>query len=337
MKKFTFILLVIVTQFAAKAQNTYNVVIFAEDGDPFYAYVNGIRQNDKPETNIKVTDLNSEICNLRIMFENKALPTLKQNMYPEKGFEHSINIKRNMKKELKIRYFGKTELANATSNNITSIPYHTSENPLNTNDNGNINIAPPNESMPSNGTFTTSTTTTQTQNNGNGGININFGGMGVGVNINDPGMQTTTSTTVTSSTSSYTRTSTNSGNPKYTNQNTTMPVQNPPATANPVANGGGCSVAMNSVAFDKMKKTIADKPFSDTKMSTAKVATKNACLSVEQIQELCKLFSMDDDKLAFAKYAYNSCIDKANYYQVSSVFSFSTTTEELNEFLEKGN
>lgn len=29
---------------------------------------------------------------------------------------------------------------------------------------------------------------------------------------------------------------------------------------------------------------------------------------------------MDDDKLAFAKYAYDYCIDKANYYQIGDVF-----------------
>jgi len=28
-------------------------------------------------------------------------------------------------------------------------------------------------------------------------------------------------------------------------------------------------------------------------------------------------------------------VDKANYYQVSDVFSFSATTDELNEFLTK--
>ena len=36
------------------AQNTYNVVIFSEDGEPFFVYANGIRQNDKPETNVKI-------------------------------------------------------------------------------------------------------------------------------------------------------------------------------------------------------------------------------------------------------------------------------------------
>jgi hypothetical protein len=80
---------------------------------------------------------------------------------------------------------------------------------------------------------------------------------------------------------------------------------------------------------------VEAKPFSDTKMSTAKVATKNSCLSVSQVKEICKLFSMDDDKLTYAKYAYDYCVDKANYYQVSEVFAFSSTTDEFNKFLEQ--
>ena len=59
------------------AQGTYNVVIFSEDGQPFYAFVNGIRQNDKPETNIRVTGLNSSALNVRVEFQDPALPKLK--------------------------------------------------------------------------------------------------------------------------------------------------------------------------------------------------------------------------------------------------------------------
>ena len=70
-------------------------------------------------------------------------------------------------------------------------------------------------------------------------------------------------------------------------------------------------------------------------MSTAKVATSNACLSVSQIKTLTSLFTMDEDKLSYAKYAYDHCIDKANYYQVSEAFKFSSTTDELNAFLTR--
>jgi hypothetical protein len=97
----------------------------------------------------------------------------------------------------------------------------------------------------------------------------------------------------------------------------------------------GCSAPMGADAFNRMKANIESKPFSDTKMSVARIATKSACLSVNQVKEVTKLFSMDDDKLAYAKFAYDYCVDKANYYEVSDAFSFSSTQEELMKFLDK--
>src|ERR1051325_3355185 len=82
----------------------------------------------------------------------------------------------------------------------------------------------------------------------------------------------------------------------------------------------GCAAPMSQNNFNQMKQSVESKPFSDTKMSTAKIATKNSCLSAAQISEICKLFSMDDDKLAYAKYAYSYCVDRNNYYRVGEVF-----------------
>ena len=169
---------------------------------------------------------------------------------------------------------------------------------------------------------------TQTTSNPNDmSVNMNVAGMGVNMSVNGMGMNTTnnintaTSTTVTSS-------STSSSN---FNQNATGNNMNSATTA-PKAM---CAVAMSQASFDKMKASVDEKPFADTKMSTAKLATKNACVSVNQVKEICKLFSMDDDKLAYAKYAYAYCVNKNEYYLVSEVFSFSTTTDEFNKFLEQ--
>ncbi|MFZ9295050.1 MAG: DUF4476 domain-containing protein, partial [Bacteroidia bacterium] len=96
----------------------------------------------------------------------------------------------------------------------------------------------------------------------------------------------------------------------------------------------GCSAPMSADAFSKLKNAVEQKPFSDTRMSTAKIATKNNCLSTNQIFEICKLFSMDDDKLKYAQFAYDFCSDKANYYTISEVFAFSTTQEKFNTFLD---
>ncbi|PIQ15556.1 MAG: hypothetical protein COW67_07765, partial [Flavobacteriales bacterium CG18_big_fil_WC_8_21_14_2_50_32_9] len=82
------------------------------------------------------------------------------------------------------------------------------------------------------------------------------------------------------------------------------------------------------------KKSIENQSFADTKLKVAKTFTKNNCLSVIQIKEVIGLFSFEDGKLEYAKFAYDYCADKKNYYQVGDAFTFSGSVDELNEFLE---
>ena len=303
-------------------QNKVNLVVFAEDGDKFYAYVNGIKQNNTPESNVRVTGVTPNIS-LRIEFEDKALPQLKQNMALEPGFEHTAKIKRDMKKQIKLRYFGQVPLEETTPSNVPTVEYHTAE----TTDNGTSNTV---NTGGNNTTITTTSTTTQINNGSNpNNTSINVNMAGVGINMNVSGMYN--GTTTTSQTTSYTTTTTSSSS-----SSNSQPVKNNTVSNQQVATTNtGCKAAMTPSNFETMKKSVESKPFSETKMSTAKIATKNNCVSVNQVKEICKLFSMDEDKLAYAKYAYDYCVDKGNYFQVSEVFSFSTTTDEFNEFLEK--
>lgn len=340
-KQLLLLLSVCLASIAGMAQNNVNLVIFAEDGDPFYAFINGVKQNNNPETNVKITGVSPNI-NLRIEFADKALPQLKQNMFLDEGFEHTAKIKRNAKKELKIRYFGRVPLAEAPTG-APAVAYHTANDPnpvsttqasnnnvntstnVNTSMNGNVNV---NTTV----TSQTVTTTNSTGKPGNASVNVNMGGVGINMNVNgmDAGMggnvQTTTSTTVTSSSSS-------SGG--YSNAQAQAPAQPASNVNTQASNSRACTMAASPASFSKIKESVESKPFSDTKMSTAKIATKSNCLSVNQIKEICKLFSMDEDKLTYAKYAYDYCVDKGNYFQVSEVFSFSSTTDEFNKFLEQ--
>jgi hypothetical protein len=310
---------------AYNAQDKINLVIFSEDGDAFFAYVNGIRQNDKPETNVKVTGLSPNVS-LRIEFDNKALPQLKQNTPFEPGFEHTVRIRRDLKKQVKLTYFGQTPISNEPAQGVTTIPYHTSENPVSSQPAAGSNY----NSAGSTTVTNSSTTTTNAGEDVN--MNVNMSGVGISMNVNtgvpasSTNVRTTTSSTVTTRTS---------GGYDQSMEQHNAPNSNPPQNQVSQTPAAGCTMPMNQTSFAKMKQSVESQSFSDTKMSTAKVATKNACLSIAQVKEICKLFSMDEDKLAYAKYAYNYCVDKASYYQVSEVFTFSTTTDEFNKFLEQ--
>jgi hypothetical protein len=58
-------------------------------------------------------------------------------------------------------------------------------------------------------------------------------------------------------------------------------------------------------------------------------------MSSDQVVQICNLFSFEESKLAFAKHAYRYCTDPNNYFKVNNVFSFSTSKEDLSEFISK--
>lgn len=355
MKKiFTLIILALTVQFAI-GQNKLNIVIFSEDGEPFFAFVNGVKQNPSAETNVRITDLTAESFSFRIVFANSGNEPIVKNQFLPFGSEYTFKIKRDKKGVLVMKPFGQVELAQAPANN-NSIVYHSTELPNNNTSATNTN---------NNTTVTTTETVNVTTTNSNAGtnqnvntgangenvnMNINLGANGMNMNVNVSGTGTgsngnysenvnmnvngsetyNTSTNVNGTTThstTTTTTTTTSGN-NYT-ENT-----NYNATSTSTTNAGNCFYPADQTSFEKMKTSIESKPFSDTKMSTAKQATKNNCLSTDQIKVIMELFSMDDDKLAYAKFAYDYCTDRKNYYTLGDVFSFSSSTEELNKFLE---
>jgi len=173
-----------------------------------------------------------------------------------------------------------------------------------------------------------------TNTGGNVGMNINVDGMNMGINMNVPDMDVQTSGTTTTTT---TRTTTSS-----TNTNTTVPAHttrpSEPANTQPsnatTSGNGNCTRSMDAASFEKAKQSISSKGFDDTRLSTAKQVAKANCLTTEQIIEIMKVFGFDETRLDFAKYAYDYCFDQNNYYTVSEGFSFDSSTEELNEYIE---
>ncbi|MBK9636595.1 MAG: hypothetical protein IPO63_01770 [Bacteroidetes bacterium] len=62
-----------------------NVILFTENGERFTAILNGVRQNNEPETNIKITGLNAEFYKLKVIFESSALGEKNFNLAIELG------------------------------------------------------------------------------------------------------------------------------------------------------------------------------------------------------------------------------------------------------------
>lgn len=301
------------------AQSGSNLVVFSEDGYKFYLILNGIRQNELAQTNVRVMGLNQPYYSTVIIFEDKSHASIdKKNVYvvdvADNSFmEVTYKIKKNSKGQDILRYFSGVPIAQAMPQNPQVIEY-------------NYNTTP----MPQiNTTIVTQQVTTTSTNGNNTNVSVGTNGMGVGinmnVNVNEPVYNETTTTTTTSynsttSTNANINTSTNNNN--YNN--------------NQQQNNNNCNgnYAMSSSNFSAAKSTISKQSFDETKLSTAKQVISSNCLTAAQIKEIMLLFSFEETRLTLAKEAHSRCVDKNNYFLLNDAFNFSSSVEELNNSLK---
>lgn len=174
----------------------------------------------------------------------------------------------------------------------------------------------------------TNSTTTTNNSTTNVGVNSGFGATSTSTNSN----LGTTNSTVTTTTTTTTSSSTGMGNTMNTNTNVGT---SSTATQVTYVDGytGSIGCTMPQAKIDKIKSVIEAESFSENKMNVAKQAIKNKCLTTAQVIELAELFSFENDKLAFVKFAYAYTYDVDNYYEINSIFDFSSTKDDFNKFL----
>lgn len=312
MKKAVLLLLAVYATVQAFAQ-TSNLVFFSTGGEKFYVILNGIRQNEKAETNVKVTGLPQPYYDTRIIFEDKALGELKKLLNFNPGTETVFNVMKNNKGEYVCRWQSEVPLAQAAPPAPgQNVMVYTQTAPV-----GNIS-------------YTEQTTTTATTGvpATNATMNVNAPGINMNVNISDPFYMPPATTTTTYSTTTTTTSSSS-------NINSYPPQNNAPAMSPGRAhiNNDCWAGSTNSSEFDGIKKSISSNGFDDTKLSQAKMIVQKKCLTSNQVKEICQLFGFEDNMLDFAKFAYDWVYDQSNYYVVNDVFGFESSKTELNSFI----
>ena len=299
---------------SVKAQ-TSNAILFTENGEHFQVVLNGILQNAKPETNVKMTGLPAPNYKCRIIFEDKTLGYVDFNLFfPEPPQEVTWNIKRNKKGEFVTRAVSWIPIAQAppTPPAQTVVVFSTT---------------PPVETS---STIIQQTTTTTSGTSNPNGMNMN---MGVHVNENGGGINMNVSGMDANGVSSTTTTTTHSTTVTSSSSNYDAP---PPAHVVYVEgyNGRvGCPVPMSTGDFQSFKSSVQAKSFEDSKLTIAKQVLNNNCLTSAQVREVMKMFSFEETRLDFAKYAYGHTYDLNNYYKVNDAFTFESSIEELNNYI----
>ncbi len=90
---------------------------------------------------------------------------------------------------------------------------------------------------------------------------------------------------------------------------------------------------MSEKEYYSALKAVESKPFSDDKMATARLVTKEKCLTNEQIRSIAILFNFESQTLEFVEYAYDLATEKSTYYSLDDVFKFMSSKEAFTKFL----
>lgn len=296
------------------AQMQSNLVFFSEQGERFFVILNGERQNDEAQTNVKITDLPQPHYKLKIIFENTSIPDLDKNLMFESGTETVFIVKQKRNGKYVARWRSSVPIAQAPP--VARNQYvHSYGQPVVA-----VTAATPPPAPAPAETVTTTTTTVTSQGapQGDGvqfGISVNDPLSGTSVNLGINAGSTTTS-------ASYTETTT-----------TVTEVHHAPAVpaAPPVPAG---PQAMSDLDFERLLGSIRSKDFEDSKLSLASQAAQSNFFTAAQITTLTGLFDFENTRLDFAKRAYNACVDPQNYYMVNDAFDFETSIDELQNYLQ---
>lgn len=103
MKKYLLLILFYYAYLASFGQG--NIVVYQNNGRNFTLIVNGVAQNMKPASNIKLININVEILDIEILFENGI--STQRSIMSTQGFEIMYQVKKNRETNSPFIYFDK--------------------------------------------------------------------------------------------------------------------------------------------------------------------------------------------------------------------------------------
>lgn len=281
------------------SQDINNIILYSDNGEKFTLYLNNIQQHEFPENSVVVTGLISNAYGLKIIFDNDLTKPVNKTLYlPEDSTEITYKII-DKKGKMKLRIVSQTTLPTfyETVPNRPIVMFTTTPVFVQT---------------------TTSTTIINNEgiNNENVSIGLNAGGIGMDVSINvnnNSNIQYSETTTISTTTIGI-------------DDHYIMEGYNGPY---------GCPWPMNELDFREALRTIKSKEWDETKLKIAKQVISSNCLFADQVRDIAQLFEWGENKLKFAKFAYQYTYDRGNYFKVSQVFEWEDNVEKLNEFISK--
>jgi len=281
---------------------------FSEDGHKFWVIMDGIKKNEAPAYRVDNVELEHDWAKVKIIFENPEIPELEKTIQgvdvDGKPVSAIWAIKKTDRGKWVIRVSSFAELppqpgaVGQPVNPATPTQYTTKED------------------VPVSETPSPS---------GHAGFNVEINitdptlGVNTGINMNvyEEQQATQTHETVTNI------------------SNMPPPPYEEPAQSEKQTVASNCIQAAANDDFESMKQSIAAKSFEDSKLTVAKQILKANCLSATQVRDIMELFSFESTKVEFAKLAYPKTVDKNNFFKIYDVFSFESSIDEVDQYIDR--
>ena len=124
--KYTLLLLMFFLSMAGFSQGSGEVVIFDNSGYKFHVVLNGIKQNSKAESNVRIQGLNPAFYSCRVMADDNTF-ALDKNIIVKSDTLITYRIT-NKKGKFKLRFYSEVPLRSAVNDGVQEVvSYHTEE------------------------------------------------------------------------------------------------------------------------------------------------------------------------------------------------------------------
>lgn len=319
MKRIIFLIAIVFAISTKLLSQTAEVVIFSQDGERFWVVIDGTLQNEEPMPRVQVGGLSKELYRVKIIFEDEKIPDIDRTISTRDIDEKMVNttyriFQRRRGYAMWPHSWEEVPPAQAGQQTISLQTEGLSGRPE--------RPRPPAVQHPEVSTQETVVISQSVTIKLPDGTTISYA---PGAVIDAGLLEFEVSGEVTAS-PEHAR-----PRPRPEPDPDPEPVYNLPGYRGPI----GCSWPMDDSAFNRAKSRIGNQSFESDMLDMAKQVASNNCLLVSQVVEIVELFGFESSRLEFAKFAYKYTYDLGNYYEVNDAFSFSSSKQELNDYINK--
>lgn len=91
---------------------------------------------------------------------------------------------------------------------------------------------------------------------------------------------------------------------------------------------------MSASSFERFKQSLNNEGFDNTRLSIAKQVISTNYFTSKQAKEIVELFTYESSKVEIAKFTYKYTLDKGSYFLVNDAFTYSSSKQELMEYIQ---